>query len=191
MSGFMKRKMKGGKGNRRAMLSVSIMLYGIVSIEKLSSLEGINRWPALALAMWRYATIVTREAITIRNFQCRHTWLPAFCIVPPASASLFAHIYFLIIYLSACSTVQNKAALLSDEVLHVVSRFQVARFRHVVGCLWPSDDKVCIAITKSFYHDLSQGGAVRFSDDKGVPLALHRAAMNVQENCEYRNRPLL
>jgi CHAT domain-containing protein len=96
-----------------------------------------------------------------------------------------------IAYLSACSTAQNKAAQLSDEVLHVVSGFQVAGFRHVVGCLWPSDDEVCVAIAKSFYHDLSQGEAARFGDDKAVALALHRAAMNIRENRKYRKRPLL
>lgn len=35
---------------------------------------------------------------------------------------------------------------LSDEVLHVVSGFQVAGFRQVVGCLWPSDDNVCVEV---------------------------------------------
>ncbi|KAL2136726.1 hypothetical protein VTI74DRAFT_1767 [Chaetomium olivicolor] len=43
-----------------------------------------------------------------------------------------------IAYLSACSTAENRAAELSDEVIHVVSGFQVAGFPHVVGCLWPS-----------------------------------------------------
>lgn len=38
-------------------------------------------------------------------------------------------------YLSACSTAENKAARLSDEVIHVVSGFQVAGFPYVVGCL--------------------------------------------------------
>jgi hypothetical protein len=30
---------------------------------------------------------------------------------------------------------QNKAEGLSDEVIHVVSGFQVAGFQHVIGCL--------------------------------------------------------
>jgi CHAT domain-containing protein len=51
-----------------------------------------------------------------------------------------------IAYLSACSTAENKAARLSDEVIHVVSGFQVAGFPHVVGCLWPSVDDVCVEI---------------------------------------------
>ncbi len=45
-----------------------------------------------------------------------------------------------IAYLSACSTAENKAAWLSDEVIHLVSGFQVAGFPHVIGCLWPAGD---------------------------------------------------
>lgn len=40
-----------------------------------------------------------------------------------------------IAYLFVCSTAQNQAIELSDEVFHVVSEFQVAGFRHVVDCL--------------------------------------------------------
>jgi hypothetical protein len=96
-----------------------------------------------------------------------------------------------IAYLSACSTAQNQVAQLSDEVLHVVSGFQVAGFRHVVGCLWPSGDEVCVAIAKSFYNELSQGRAVRFGGDRTTALALHRVVVNIRENHEYRKRPLL
>ncbi|KAE8422467.1 CHAT domain-containing protein [Aspergillus pseudocaelatus] len=45
-----------------------------------------------------------------------------------------------IAYLSACSTAENRSKWLVDEVLHVVSGFQVAGFRNVIGCLWPADD---------------------------------------------------
>ena len=54
---------------------------------------------------------------------------------------------------------RKKAAQLSDKVLHVVSGLQVAGFEHVIGCLWPSDDKTCVAVAKLFYNELSQGGA--------------------------------
>ncbi|KAB5513629.1 CHAT domain-containing protein, partial [Coniochaeta sp. 2T2.1] len=49
-------------------------------------------------------------------------------------------------YLSACSTAETKAEQLADEVIHVVSGFQVAGFPHVVGCLWPSIDRVCVEV---------------------------------------------
>jgi tetratricopeptide (TPR) repeat protein len=100
-----------------------------------------------------------------------------------------------IAYLSACSTAQNQATGLTDEVLHVVSGFQVAGFRHVVGCLWPSDDMVCVEVAKSFYTRLLQDTAVRADenraeDDRAVALALHRAVVKVRESEEYRKRPL-
>lgn len=80
---------------------------------------------------------------------------------------------------------------LSDEVLHVVSGFQVAGFRHVVGCLWPSDDKVCVEVAKSFYSELGQGGTARHNDDRAIALALHKAVVKIWERNEYRKRPLL
>jgi tetratricopeptide (TPR) repeat protein len=100
-----------------------------------------------------------------------------------------------IAYLSASSTAQNKVTWLSDEVLHVVSGFQVAGFRHVVGCLWPSDDMVCVEVARSFYVRLFQGTAAkaddnRAEDDRAVALALHRAVVKVRESEEYRKRPL-
>ncbi|KAF2465628.1 uncharacterized protein BDR25DRAFT_239619, partial [Lindgomyces ingoldianus] len=96
-----------------------------------------------------------------------------------------------IAYLSACSTAQNQAIRLSDEVLHVVSGFQVAGFRHVIGCLWPSNDNVCVSIAKSFYSELVQDRAVRRDGDRATAIALHKAVMKVRESKEYRKRPLL
>ena len=95
-----------------------------------------------------------------------------------------------IAYLSACSTAQNQAIRLSNEVLHVVSRFQVAGSRHVVGCLWPSDGKVCVDIAKSFYSEFDRGGTARY-DDRATALALHKAVVKIRERNEYRKRPLL
>lgn len=76
-------------------------------------------------------------------------------------------------YLSACSTAENRARRLGDEVIHVVSGFQVAGFAHVVGCLWPSADAVCVEVTKAFYGTLFGGD--RNIDDKDIALALHEA----------------
>ncbi|KJK87391.1 hypothetical protein H633G_08750 [Metarhizium anisopliae BRIP 53284] len=59
-----------------------------------------------------------------------------------------------IAYLSACSTAENGVARLSDEVIHVVSGFQVAGFPHVIGCLWPSYDRACVEGARVFYNSL-------------------------------------
>lgn len=95
-----------------------------------------------------------------------------------------------IAYLSACSTAESKTEQLSDEILHVVSGFQVAGFRHVVGCLWPSYDKVCMHIAKSFYTELDEEGMSEHDRDRSVALALHKAVLQVRESAEHRNRPL-
>jgi CHAT domain-containing protein len=78
-----------------------------------------------------------------------------------------------IAYLSACSTAENGAARLRDEVIHVVSGFQVAGFAHVVGCLWPSADAVCVEVAGGFYKALFEGDAK--IEDKDIALALHQA----------------
>jgi hypothetical protein len=82
-------------------------------------------------------------------------------------------------YLSACSTAENKAARLADEVIHVVSGFQVAGFPHVVGCLWPSIDRLCVEVARRFYSSLlgqrSQGW-----DDRAVASSLREAVMAVR-----------
>jgi CHAT domain-containing protein len=74
-------------------------------------------------------------------------------------------------------------------VLHVVSGFKVTGFRHVVGCLWPSDDQVCVDVAKSFYSEIGQGGTTGY-DNRAITLALHKAVMKIRENREYRKRPL-
>jgi len=94
-----------------------------------------------------------------------------------------------IAYLSACSTAENRTKRLVDEVLHVASGFQVAGFRHVVGCLWPSSDKACVQVAKSFYSKLTQDGAIRY-DDRAVALALHEAVIEIRKSDDYRKRPL-
>lgn len=82
-------------------------------------------------------------------------------------------------YLSACSTAENKAAQLSDEVIHVVSGFQMAGFPHVVGCLWPSIDSVCVEVASGFYSVMlgkELGGWV----GRGVASALREAVLEVR-----------
>jgi tetratricopeptide (TPR) repeat protein len=94
-----------------------------------------------------------------------------------------------IAYLSACSAAENRAKHLVDEVLHVVSGFQVAGFRHVIGCLWPSDDNVCVEVARSFYTELYRNGTLNYTD-RDVVMALHKAVSEVSKRDEYRKRPL-
>ncbi|GKU10360.1 unnamed protein product [Fusarium langsethiae] len=86
--------------------------------------------------------------------------------------------YAQIAYLSACSTAQNKAARLSDEVIHVVSGFQVAGFPHVVGCLWPAGDWECVEVSKRFYSLVLKCNQLVINHE--VASALHKAVMAVR-----------
>lgn len=94
-----------------------------------------------------------------------------------------------IAYLSACSTAENRSKWLVDEVLHVVSGFQVAGFRNVIGCLWPADDTVCTEIAKLFYSELCCDANVEYNDGV-VSLALHKAVLKISRSPRYRKRPL-
>ncbi|KAG7286881.1 hypothetical protein NEMBOFW57_009199 [Staphylotrichum longicolle] len=92
-----------------------------------------------------------------------------------------------IAYLSACSTAENGAARLSDEVIHVVSGFQVAGFPYVVGCLWPSIDWVRVEVSSGFYGSLLRRRGARW-DGGEVARAVREAVMAVRE--AEMDRPL-
>jgi tetratricopeptide (TPR) repeat protein len=80
-------------------------------------------------------------------------------------------------YLSACSTAENKGYLLQDEVIHIVSGFQVAGFPHVVGSLWPAGDEQCVQVARAFYSLLLKDDTGLYLDGGQVALALHKAVM--------------
>ncbi|MDG4830594.1 CHAT domain-containing protein [Solwaraspora sp. WMMD1047] len=69
-------------------------------------------------------------------------------------------------YLSACSTA-NHGIRYADEVLHPVSAFQLAGFRHVVACLWPLDDSTALKAARAFYRGLPDSPA---ADDAAAVL---------------------
>ncbi|KAH6883965.1 hypothetical protein B0T10DRAFT_363261, partial [Thelonectria olida] len=72
------------------------------------------------------------------------------------------------------------AARLSDEVMHIVSGFQIAGFPHVIGCLWPSIDRVCVEVAGRFYRSLLRGKTTCW-DGREVALALRDAVMEVRK----------
>jgi hypothetical protein len=60
----------------------------------------------------------------------------------------------------------------------VVSGFQVAGFGHVIGCLWPSVDRVCVEVARGFYSSLFHQGGIR-GDNRDVAIALHEGVKRV------------
>jgi hypothetical protein len=74
-------------------------------------------------------------------------------------------------YLSACSTGANEAERLVDEGIHLVSAFQLAGFRHVVGTLWEVSDKHCVDVARVLYETMRDEGMT----DVAVCRGLHHA----------------
>ncbi|ENH65711.1 hypothetical protein FOC1_g10001684 [Fusarium oxysporum f. sp. cubense race 1] len=93
-----------------------------------------------------------------------------------------------IAYLSACSTAEIKNHQLWDEMLHIVSGFQMAGFPHVVGCLLRSNDDICVEIARSFYQSLLQQKNGEIVENEPA-WALHSAILTARS--KYRDKPLL
>jgi CHAT domain-containing protein len=74
-------------------------------------------------------------------------------------------------YLSACLTGTNKAPELLDEGVHLISAFQLAGFRHVIGTLWEVSDRHCVDVARVLYETISKEGMT----DNAVRRGLHRA----------------
>ncbi|KAH7141776.1 CHAT domain-containing protein [Dactylonectria macrodidyma] len=80
-------------------------------------------------------------------------------------------------YLSACSTGATEAASLSDESIHLVSAFQSAGFRHVIGTLWDVSDKHCVEVATCLYETLHKEGMT----DAAVSRGLHKALRKLRD----------
>ncbi|KAK5993579.1 hypothetical protein PT974_07013 [Cladobotryum mycophilum] len=87
-------------------------------------------------------------------------------------------------YLGACHTANNSVVKLADEGLHVVSSFQLAGFRHVIGNMWKADDESCRLFSREFYgHLLADGGARKGGDGMvEVSEAFHHALKEVRKS---------
>jgi tetratricopeptide (TPR) repeat protein len=84
-------------------------------------------------------------------------------------------------YLSACGTGRVRDDAFLDESIHLISAFQLAGFRHVIGTLWEVKDKLCTEMARLTYEGIQNGGMT----DHSVCLGLHNAAR------ELRNRWLM
>ena len=90
-------------------------------------------------------------------------------------------------FLSACSTTENKAAILADETMHIASAFYVAGFSHVIGSMWPFDNGVCVSLSTHFYANLAKSSSQE--QRRGRARGLHDAVGEVwAHNTRY---PLL
>lgn len=89
-----------------------------------------------------------------------------------------------IAYLSACSTVEQKVAVLADEVIHLGSGFQAAGFPHVIGTLWPTGDRVSAQAAQRFYDELmrAHNDEPERQGDRAIADAVREATLHVLES---------
>ncbi|KAM0227439.1 hypothetical protein ACHAPO_011564 [Fusarium lateritium] len=80
-------------------------------------------------------------------------------------------------YLSACGTGQMKQYDLVDESNHLISAYQLAGFRHVIGTLWKVSDQCCVDIARTTYESMKDTGLT----DEGVSWGLHRASTELRD----------
>lgn len=80
-------------------------------------------------------------------------------------------------YLSACGTGRIKHEGFMDESTHLISGFQLAGFRHVVGTLWEVNDEHCVDIARITYEGIRDGKMT----DKSVSQGLHRATRTLRD----------
>lgn len=79
--------------------------------------------------------------------------------------------------LLACWSGANQAERLQDEGIHLVSAFQLAGFRHVVGSLWEVSDAHCLDVARKLYETIRDRGMT----DKAVCEGLHRALRKLRD----------
>lgn len=77
-------------------------------------------------------------------------------------------------FLSACSTGQIREDKLVDEGLHLISAFQIAGFRHVIGTLWEVNDSSCVDVAKIVYKWMHLRGLGHASVSESLHFACRR-----------------
>jgi hypothetical protein len=73
-------------------------------------------------------------------------------------------------FLSACSTARTSPRL-ADEAISLASAFHVAGYRHVIGTLWPVNDRQAREMAEMIYAALER--------DETVATAVHEAARSM------------
>ncbi|KAF5602448.1 uncharacterized protein FSUBG_7756 [Fusarium subglutinans] len=81
-------------------------------------------------------------------------------------------------YLSACGTGQIKNETSFDENINLISAFQIAGFRHVIGTLWNVQDDLSVEMAKMTFQELLNCDI----SDESICRGLHKAT------CELRKK---
>lgn len=91
-------------------------------------------------------------------------------------------------YLSACST-SRTSPYLADEAVHITTAFQLAGYPHVIGTLWPVDDRLAADIAASVYEILRPSLEELGTSGHLIADALHEAVRTVRST--YPGTPSL
>ncbi|MFD9356474.1 CHAT domain-containing protein [Streptomyces sp. NPDC060031] len=81
-------------------------------------------------------------------------------------------------FLSACDTSATTLQL-ADEAVHLTGAFHLAGYRHVIGTLWPVDERSAAEVAADFYARLTAGGASS-PDTAESARALHHAVHSLR-----------
>ncbi|MFI9150634.1 CHAT domain-containing protein [Streptomyces sp. NPDC053367] len=81
-------------------------------------------------------------------------------------------------FLSACDT-SATVLRLADEAVHLTGAFHLAGYRHVIGTLWPVDERAAAEIANDFYLRLTTGGTTP-PDTASSARALHHAVRSLR-----------
>ncbi|WP_170323081.1 CHAT domain-containing protein [Acrocarpospora macrocephala] len=82
-------------------------------------------------------------------------------------------------YLSACSTTASNQRL-ADEAVHITAAFQLAGYPHVIGTLWPINDRIAAQVAADVYDRLTDHGTTT-PDTGQSALALHLATRRLRD----------
>jgi CHAT domain-containing protein len=84
-------------------------------------------------------------------------------------------------FLSACSTARPGSRL-ADEAIHLTSAFHLAGYRHVIGTLWPINDRLAVEVADDVYAAIPGNIA---ADE--VASALHSVTRRLRNR--WRHKP--
>jgi hypothetical protein len=93
-------------------------------------------------------------------------------------------------YLSACSTGHVKDDKFIDESIHLISAFQIAGFRHVIGTLWKVRDKHCVDVARVTYEAIREGGMTDDFACRGLHKATRTSRNNWLESLDRKREQL-
>jgi CHAT domain len=85
-------------------------------------------------------------------------------------------------YLSACSTAENLAEELVDEVIHTASSFQLLGFPHVIGTFWEAGNGEALKVVEKFYDGWLGCSGDEYEQPAAVAYALHNAILYLREH---------